>query len=164
MRSRSKRRSARRAVNRSWRGSGRSTAPAAIAPVDAIRTQVNSVVLIVMTGPQCHRSDIVPALQQYRCAVPRQGCETLNECTISVRGSCLIRTASISVGRGGAYAPPLPNCQTEIPSLRALSARLSWMPVPGKTMTPIGITVSMRSLRLNGAALACFVQSGLKAT
>ena len=92
------------------------------------------------------------------------GCETLNECTISVRGSCLIRTASISVGRGGAYAPPLPNCQTEIPSLRALSARLSWMPVPGKTMTPIGITVSMRSLRLNGAALACFVQSGLKAT
>lgn len=31
-------------------------------------------------------------------------------------------------------------------------------------MTPIGIIVSMRSLRLNGAALACFDQSGLNAT
>ena len=38
------------------------------------------------------------------------------------------------------------------------------MPVPGKIRTPIGITASMASLRLNGAALACFVQSGLKAT
>ena len=37
------------------------------------------------------------------------------------------------------------------------------MPVPGKTMTPIGSTSSIASLRLNGAALACFVQSGLKA-
>ena len=30
-------------------------------------------------------------------------------------------------------------------------------------MTPIGNTSSIASLRLNGAALACFVQSGLKA-
>jgi hypothetical protein len=30
-------------------------------------------------------------------------------------------------------------------------------------MTPIGSTSSIASLRLNGAALACFVQSGLKA-
>src|SRR5258705_6777561 len=45
----------------------------------------------------------------------------------------------------------------------ASSARLSWIPVPGKYMTPIGISSSMASLRLNGAALACFVQSGLKA-
>ena len=30
-------------------------------------------------------------------------------------------------------------------------------------MTPIGSSSSMASLRLNGAALACFVQSGLKA-
>ena len=30
-------------------------------------------------------------------------------------------------------------------------------------MTPIGRTSSIASLRLNGAALACFVQSGLKA-
>ena len=37
------------------------------------------------------------------------------------------------------------------------------MPVPGKTMTPIGSTSSIWSLRLNGAALACRVQSGLKA-
>ena len=38
------------------------------------------------------------------------------------------------------------------------------MPVPGKMMTPIGMTANIWSLRLNGAALACFVQSGLKAT
>ena len=37
------------------------------------------------------------------------------------------------------------------------------MPVPGKCMTPIGSSSSMASLRLNGAALACLVQSGLKA-
>ena len=35
--------------------------------------------------------------------------------------------------------------------------------VPGKCKTPIGSSSSMASLRLNGAALACFVQSGLKA-
>jgi hypothetical protein len=29
-------------------------------------------------------------------------------------------------------------------------------------MTPMGSTSSMASLRLNGAALACFVQSGAK--
>ena len=56
-----------------------------------------------------------------------------------------------------------PNFQTAMPSRFALSARLSWMPVPGKCMTPIGSSSSMASLRLNGAALACFVQSGLKA-
>ena len=39
---------------------------------------------------------------------------------------------------GGAYAPPFPNFQTGMPSFLALSAKLSWMPVPGKTMTPIG--------------------------
>lgn len=37
------------------------------------------------------------------------------------------------------------------------------MPVPGKCMTPIGMASSIVSLRLNGAAFACFVQSGLKA-
>jgi hypothetical protein len=60
----------------------------------------------------------------------------------------------------GAYAPP--NLQTEMPRRFALSARLSWIPVPGKCMTPIGRSSSMASLRLNGAAFACFVQSGLK--
>ena len=52
--------------------------------------------------------------------------------------------------RGGAYAPPpvfasagLPAFQTGMPSRRALSARLSWMPVPGKAMTPIGIASSI---------------------
>ena len=38
------------------------------------------------------------------------------------------------------------------------------MPLPGKTRTPTGSTSSMASLRLKGAALACLVQSGLKAT
>ena len=33
------------------------------------------------------------------------------------------------------------------------------MPDPGKTMTPIGITSSIRSLRLNGAALLCRAHS-----
>ena len=37
------------------------------------------------------------------------------------------------------------------------------MPEPGNTMTPIGITASIWSLRRNGAALAWRVQSGLKA-
>ena len=37
------------------------------------------------------------------------------------------------------------------------------MPDPGKTITPIGITSSIRSLRLNGAALLCRAHSGLKA-
>src|SRR5260364_15055 len=66
--------------------------------------------------------------------------------------------------RSRRYAPPSPNLQTGIPIRLALSARLSWIPVPGNTMTPIGIIVSMRSLRLNGADLACFDQSGLNAT
>jgi hypothetical protein len=36
-------------------------------------------------------------------------------------------------------------------------------PEPGKTMIPIGMASSMRSLRLNGAALLCRAHSGLKA-
>jgi hypothetical protein len=35
------------------------------------------------------------------------------------------------------------------------------MPVTRNTMTLIGSTSSMASLRLKGAAFACFVQSGL---
>src|ERR1700676_714092 len=63
---------------------------------------------------------------------------------------------------GGAHAPPSPNFQTGIPSFLALSPRLAEMPEPGNTMTPIGRTSRIRSLRLNGAALAWRVQSGLK--
>lgn len=37
------------------------------------------------------------------------------------------------------------------------------MPVPGKYRTPIGSVSGIASLRSNGAAFACFVQSGLKA-
>lgn len=61
---------------------------------------------------------------------------------------------------GDAHAPP--NFQIGMPSFFALSARLSWMPVPGKTMTPIGSTSSIWSLRLKGAARPCFAQSGAK--
>ena len=39
-----------------------------------------------------------------------------------------------------------------MPILRALSAILSWMPVPEKTMSPAGMASIMRSLRLKGAA------------
>jgi hypothetical protein len=47
--------------------------------------------------------------------------------------------------------PPLfgRKLKTGMPSILALSARLSCMPVPGKTMTPICSTSSMASLRLN---------------
>ena len=46
----------------------------------------------------------------------------------------LIRAADVASGTGdGAHAPPSPNFQTGMPSFFALSARLSWMPVPGKT-------------------------------
>ena len=38
------------------------------------------------------------------------------------------------------------------------------MPEPGNTINPIGRTSRIRSLRLNGAALACRFQSGLKTT
>jgi len=56
---------------------------------------------------------------------------------------------------GGAYAPPSLN--TGMPSFFALSARLSWIPVPGQTTTPIGRASNIASFRLKGAALACFV-------
>lgn len=36
------------------------------------------------------------------------------------------------------------------------------MPGPGKMMTPTGMIESISSLRRKGAALACFVQLGLK--
>src|ERR1700722_1668538 len=62
----------------------------------------------------------------------------------------------------GAYAPLFPRRQTGMPSMRALSARLAEMPEPGQTMTPIGRISSIRSLRLNGAALPWRVHSGLK--
>ena len=52
----------------------------------------------------------------------------------------------------GAHAPPY--FQTGMPSFFALSARFAEMPEPGNTMTPIGRTSRIRSLRLNGAALA----------
>jgi hypothetical protein len=55
-------------------------------------------------------------------------------------------------GGGGARAPPFAEFSAGMPSLFALSERLSWMPVPGKGMTPIGRTASIASLRLNGAA------------
>src|SRR5260370_335575 len=41
-----------------------------------------------------------------------------------------------------------------MPSFLALSVRFSWMPEPGKTMTPIGRTSRIWALRLKGAALA----------
>src|SRR6266478_168108 len=82
---------------------------------------------------------------------------------VETRRSCGDATPPRWWGRhqNEAHAPP--NFQTEMPRRFALSARLSWIPVPGKCMTPIGSSSSMASLRLNGAALACFVQSGLKA-
>ena len=63
------------------------------------------------------------------------------------------RDSSSSALRDAAYeATPL-ELQTGMPSLRALSARFAEMPEPGKAITPIGMVSSIRSLRLNGAAL-----------
>ena len=60
----------------------------------------------------------------------------------------------------GAHAAG-PNRFTGMPIALALSAKFSLMPLPGKTMTPIGKVSSSLSLRLNGAALAWRAQSGL---
>ena len=76
-------------------------------------------------------------------------------------GSVALRFSRIAEC-GGAHAPPY--FQTGMPSFLALSARFAEMPEPGNTMTPIGRTSRIRSLRLNGAALACRFQSGLKTT
>ncbi len=62
----------------------------------------------------------------------------------------------------GAHAPSPDACQTGMPRRRALSARLSVMPLPGKTINPAGMTDSISSLRRKGAALACLLQFGLK--
>src|ERR1700730_2870208 len=62
-----------------------------------------------------------------------------------------LRLGRVGREQSGAHAPP--NFQTGMPSRFALSARLSWIPVPGKCMTPIGSSSSMASLRLNGAAM-----------
>ena len=63
-----------------------------------------------------------------------------------------------------AYALCVSNRHTGMPILRALSARFSTIPEPGKTMMPIGSASSIASLRLNGAAFLCRVQSGSNAT
>src|SRR5271170_365612 len=67
-------------------------------------------------------------------------------------------------GVDGAYAPPSPKRHTGMPSLRALSARFSEMPEPGKTTRPVGSASSIVSLRLKGAALRWRFQSGLNTT
>ena len=59
-------------------------------------------------------------------------------------------------------APPLPNFQTGMPSFLALSARLSWMPVPGKTMTPIGSTSSICVVALERRRLGVLGPVGLE--
>src|ERR1700742_3360250 len=62
----------------------------------------------------------------------------------------------------GAHAPPSPCFQTGLPSFLALSARLSWMPVPGKWRMPIGRTAIIASLCLNGAAFRVLGPVGLE--
>src|SRR5260370_6292013 len=73
-----------------------------------------------------------------------------------------MRLIANSVWNDGAHAP-LSNFQTGMPSILALSARFAEMPEPGNTMTPIGITASIWSLRRNGAALAWRGPLGLEA-
>ncbi len=63
-----------------------------------------------------------------------------------------------------AYAHCLSNRHTGMPILRSLSARFSTIPEPGKAMMPIGRASSIASLRLNGTAFLCRVQSGSNAT
>src|SRR5260370_29959127 len=73
-----------------------------------------------------------------------------------------MRIIANSVWNDGAHAP-LSNFQTGMPSILALSARFAEIPEPGNTMTPIGITASIWSLRRNGAALAWRGPAGVKA-
>jgi hypothetical protein len=50
-----------------------------------------------------------------------------------------------------------------MPSCAAFRATLAWMPVPGKTMTPIGMTASIASLRLRRHFSGCclkYLKSG----
>src|SRR5260370_1531229 len=72
-----------------------------------------------------------------------------------------MRIIANSVWNDGAHAP-LSNFQTGMPSILALSARFAEIPEPGNTMTPIGITASIWSLRRNGAALAWRVPAGFE--
>src|SRR5437879_5892625 len=92
-------------------------------------------------------------------AVEGQNAGGANLDIISKRGGVAamqLRLGGVGSEQSGAHAPP--NFQTGMPSRFALSARLSWIPVPGKCITPIGSSSSKASLRLKGAALACFVQ------
>ena len=84
--------------------------------------------------------------------------------TLRICRNALLRMCDIalSVKCGGAHAPPLPNFQTGIPSFLALSARLSWMPVPGKTMTPIGSTSSICVVALERRGLGVLRPVGLE--
>lgn len=69
-------------------------------------------------------------------------------------GAPFARPGNLLRKGSGAHAPPEPKRQIGMPSLRALSARFSWMPEPGNTMTPIGNISRIWSLRLKGAAFA----------
>ena len=52
---------------------------------------------------------------------------------------------STSIRSSGAHAPPLRTFQPGLPSFLGLSAKLSWIPLPGNTMTPIGSASSIAS-------------------
>ena len=66
----------------------------------------------------------------------------------------VLRRYEFAVSRRRSDAHASPNFHTGMPSFLALSARFAEMPEPGNTMTPIGRTSRIWSLRLNGAALA----------
>ena len=82
------------------------------------------------------------------------------------------RCAHTETGRAaaGATTRPAMRCGyarhwwTGMPSCRARSTRLSVMPEPGNAITPFGSRFSSSSLRRNGAARPCAVQSGLHTT
>jgi MFS superfamily sulfate permease-like transporter len=129
-------------------------------------------VLLVVCWTMAEKAEFVRLTHNWRTAAvlfATFGLTLIKDLTFGIVAGCLIAAVLAAVRQGvpeegalaAAHAPP--NFQTGMPSFLALSARLSRMPVPGKCITPIGSTSTIASLRLNGAALACFVQSGLKA-
>ena len=101
-------------------------------------------------------SDRSRRFRQRRCSLPSR----VTRSSRNHSGAPALHEARSSVLAGAGSGKR----QTGMPRILALSARLAEMPEPGKATTPTDSASSILSLRLNGAALRCRVQFGLKTT
>ena len=110
----------------------------------------------------CERSSPITLVEwRVRVRPGRRGIAPLRD--VIGKADAAAHAAILPVPLAATHAlPVLRKSNSGMPSRRALSARLSVTPEPGKTTTPIGSASSIWSLRLNGAALTCCTQSGLK--